>query len=133
MKLGIFATTVLTSCFFIATSAQAANPNHIRQLLQTKECRYCDLLRANLSLANLRGADLRGSDLYSTDLKYSDLREAILTGANLYKSDLRGADLTGAEITGTDFREANMCNAIMPDGTKSKQGCPDALNTTPSK
>jgi uncharacterized protein YjbI with pentapeptide repeats len=136
MKLGFFTkltTTVLTSCFLLAPSAQAANPNHIRQLLQTRECRYCDLLRAKLSLANLRGADLTGADLYNTDLKFSDLREAILTGANLYQADLRGADLTGAEITGADFKEANMCDATMPDGSKSKQGCPPPVSTPPAR
>jgi uncharacterized protein YjbI with pentapeptide repeats len=101
-----------------------ANPNQIRQLLQTRECEGCDLVRTKLSFANLRAANLRSANLYSADLKLADLRDANLIGAILDKADLRGADLTGADLTGAYMSETNFCGALMPDGQKSREGCP---------
>jgi len=101
-----------------------ADPNQIRQVLQTKECQGCDLSRAKLSFANLRGSNLRNVNLFSADLKLADLRESNLIGAILDKADLRGADLTGADLTGAYMSETNLCGAIMPDGQKSSEGCP---------
>ncbi len=100
-----------------------ADPNHLRQVLQTRSCEGCDLVREKLSFANLRGANLRNANLFSADLKLSDLREANLIGAILDKADLRGADLTGADLTGAYMSETNFCGAIMPDGQKSSEGC----------
>jgi uncharacterized protein YjbI with pentapeptide repeats len=100
-----------------------ANPNQIRQLLQTKECEGCDLVRTKLSFSNLRGANLRNANLFSADLKLADLREANLIGAILDKADLRGADLSGADLTGAYMSETNFCGALMPDGQKSREGC----------
>ena len=104
-----------------------ADPNQVRQILQTRECQGCDLSQQKLSFTNLRGANLRNANLSSADLKLVDLREANLIGAILDKADLRGADLTGADLTGAYMFETNFCGAIMPDGQKSSQGCP----TTP--
>ncbi|PZO43526.1 MAG: pentapeptide repeat-containing protein [Pseudanabaena frigida] len=108
------------------TELAVADPNQIRQVLQTKECSGCDLSRAKLSFANLRGANLRNANLFSADLKLADLREANLIGAILDKADLRGADLSGADLTGVYMTETNLCGAIMPDGQKSSEGCPKA-------
>ncbi|MBD2188692.1 pentapeptide repeat-containing protein [Pseudanabaena mucicola] len=107
-----------------ATSA-FANPNQIRQVLQTRECQGCDLARTKLNFANLRGANLRNANLFSADLKLADLREASLIGAILDKADLRGANLLGADLTSAYMSETNFCGAIMPDGQKSVQGCPE--------
>jgi uncharacterized protein YjbI with pentapeptide repeats len=101
-----------------------ADPNHLRQVLQTRSCEGCNLAREKLSFANLRGANLRNANLFSADLKLSDLREANLIGAILDKADLRGADLTGADLTGTYMSETNFCGAIMPDGQKFTGDCP---------
>lgn len=106
------------------TELAFADPNQIRQVLQTRSCDGCDLVRAKLSFANLRGASLRNANLFSADLKLVDLREANLIGAILDKADLRGADLTGADLTGAYMSETNFCGAIMPDGQKSSEGCP---------
>ncbi|AFY68555.1 pentapeptide repeat protein [Thalassoporum mexicanum PCC 7367] len=127
MKLTVFIATLCTATIAnltIGAIAKAENPAHVNRLIMTRQCPYCDLYRANLSLANLRGANLLGADMYSVDLKLSDLREANLAAANLYAADLRGADLTGAILAGADLGEAKLCGAIMPDGIKSKEGCP---------
>jgi uncharacterized protein YjbI with pentapeptide repeats len=110
-----------------------ADPNQIRQVLQTRECQGCDLSRSKLSFANLRGASLRNANLFSADLKLADLREANLIGAILDKADLRGADLSGADLTGAYINETNFCGAIMPDGQKSSEGCPKDATTLPTK
>jgi uncharacterized protein YjbI with pentapeptide repeats len=117
---GLMGAIALTSY----TESAFADPNHLRQVLQTRSCEGCDLVREKLSFANLRGANLRNANLFSADLKLSDLREANLIGAILDRADLRGADLTGADLTGAYMSETNFCGAIMPDGQKSSEGCP---------
>ncbi len=130
--------TLINSCLVISglmgaiasisySESAFADPNQVRQVLQTRECQGCDLSQQKLSFTNLRGANLRNANLSSADLKLVDLREANLIGAILDKADLRGADLTGADLTGAYMFETNFCGAIMPDGQKSSQGCP----TTP--
>ncbi|PZV16991.1 MAG: pentapeptide repeat-containing protein [Pseudanabaena sp.] len=108
------------------TDLAFADPNQIRQVLQTRECPGCDLSRTRLSFANLRNANLRNANLFSADLKFVDLRDANLIGAILDKADLSGADLTGADLTSTYMTETNFCGATMPDGQKSSEGCPKA-------
>jgi uncharacterized protein YjbI with pentapeptide repeats len=127
MKLPVLLTTLLSATIAnlsIMAIAQAENPAHVNRLITTRQCPYCDLYRANLSLANLRGANLLGADMYRVDLKLTDLRDANLAAANLYEADLRGADLTGAILDGADLGNAKLCGTIMPDGIKSQQGCP---------
>ena len=129
--------TLIKSCVIISglisaiapiswTESAFADPNQIRQVLQTRECQGCDLSKTKLNFANLRGANLRNANLFSADLKLADLREANLIGAILDKADLRGADLTGADMTSAYISETNFCGAIMPDGQKSSEGCPKA-------
>ncbi|MCA6502159.1 MAG: pentapeptide repeat-containing protein [Pseudanabaena sp.] len=129
--------TLINSCLVISgltvaiasiswTDQAFADPNQVRQVLQTRECQGCDLSRTKLSFANLRNANLRYANLFSADLKLADLRDANLIGAILDKADLRGADLTGADLTSAYMSETNFCGAIMPDGQKSSEGCPKA-------
>jgi uncharacterized protein YjbI with pentapeptide repeats len=125
MKLGVAIAVMLATSTNFVGSVQAENPLHVRQLLTTKECPGCDLYEANLGPVNLRGANLSNANMYRANLRFADLREARLVGANLFRADLRGADLTGADTFGVDFNEANLCNATMPDGKKSTQGCPE--------
>jgi uncharacterized protein YjbI with pentapeptide repeats len=120
--LGLTGAIALTS----STESALADPNQVRQVLQTRECQGCDLSRTKLSFANLRNANLRYANLSSADLKLTDLRDANLIGAILDKADLRGADLTGADLTSAYMSETNFCGAIMPDGQKSSEGCPKA-------
>jgi uncharacterized protein YjbI with pentapeptide repeats len=99
-----------------ATAAQAENPNHLQQLLSSKECPRCNLAGAglvtnNLAGANLTQANLGGANLSQANLSGANLRGANLTGTSLYGADLTGADLTGANLTNTDFREAYLTGA----------------------
>lgn len=86
MRLKILATTILLTTMGLTAPAIAKSyePNHLKRLLETKQCPGCDLTNADLRGANLRYADLRGADL---------------RGANLSNADLRGANLTGAKLT----------------------------------
>ena len=128
--------TLINSCLVVLgltaiapiswTDSAFADPNQVRQVLQTRDCQGCDLSRTKLSFANLRNANLRYANLFSADLKLADLRDANLVGAILDKADLRGADLTGADLTSAYMSETNFCGAIMPDGQKSSEGCPKA-------
>lgn len=84
---------------------EAANPEHVKRLLETKECSGCDLSGANLSLAilvnaNLRGANLRGANLSGADLTRANLSQADLSSANLNQAYLMMANLDRTNLTG---------------------------------
>ena len=81
----------------------AVDETHLKQLLETKECEYCDLVGADLENANLEGANLWRAKL----------RDANLKGANLYEASLEGANLDGAIF----------CKTTMPDGQFKNSGC----------
>jgi len=77
-------------------AVHAQNPDHVKQLLETRNCAGCDLqnaqiVRANLNNANLTGANLSGAFLYGTTLHNAALKNANFDGANLEGADLRGA------------------------------------------
>jgi uncharacterized protein YjbI with pentapeptide repeats len=123
----------ILGAMFIAPAALAANPNHVRQLLQTGECQGCDLTRANLRNANLRDAkleraNLTGANLTGANLHDADLNDAILRGANLAGADLNDADFSAANLQGANLagarnvKEARFCNAIMPNGRQREMG-----------
>jgi uncharacterized protein YjbI with pentapeptide repeats len=84
-----------------SNAAQAANPSHVQQLLETGFCQGCDL----------RGADLRAAHLLGADLRDADLSNANLENANLEGADLRGANLEGANLAGTFLNSAELNNA----------------------
>ena len=84
---------------------EAANPEHVLRLLETKECAGCDLSGANLSLAilvnaNLRGANLRGANLSGADLTRANLSQADLSSANLNQAYLMMANLDQTNLSG---------------------------------
>lgn len=85
----------------LSNTAQAANPNHVQQLLETRFCQGCDL----------RGADLRAAHLIGADLRDADLSNANLENANLEGADLTGANLEGANLAGTFLNSAALNNA----------------------
>lgn len=62
---------------------------------------------------NLTGANLSGANL----------QKANLEAALLNNADLSHANLKDAELEETDLTTANLCDAILPDGSGSKQGC----------
>jgi uncharacterized protein YjbI with pentapeptide repeats len=98
MKLRYLATLTLLTCLFALKSAQAANPIHVKQLIETYSCARCDL----------KGADLRKAYLIGADLRNADLRGANLVGANLEGADLTGARLNGANLTDSYLTEASL-------------------------
>ena len=67
--------------------------NHIRDLLETKECPDCNFQRANLERLDLRKVDLQGANLQGANLKGTQLGHADLSHADLRHADLEGADL----------------------------------------
>ncbi|MFH2131142.1 MAG: pentapeptide repeat-containing protein, partial [bacterium] len=62
------------------------------QLLRTKCCRNCILVKAPLSRIDLTDADLRGADLRGADFKQATLLNVRLPEPEKY----RGADFSGA-------------------------------------
>ena len=112
---------VLGFCVAIAlgaiSTAIAANPDHVQQLKETRQCASCDLTEAALSGvqlegANLAGANLSNADLYGANLRGANLAGAVLNGANLKLADLSGA--VDADLTGADTDSRTVC----PNGTQ---------------
>jgi uncharacterized protein YjbI with pentapeptide repeats len=108
MKLPILASSTLLTAISLATPAIAANPEHVRQLLSTKECPGCDLSDAGLVMANLAGANLRGANLSRANLSRANLMGADLGGANFTGASLFGANLTGANLHGANLNAADL-------------------------
>jgi uncharacterized protein YjbI with pentapeptide repeats len=63
---------------------------------------------------SLRGADLNRANLQNADLEAADVAD----------TNLRGANLTGANLEEVDLSNAILCEATLPDGSTSTQGCP---------
>lgn len=108
MKRTILASATLLTAISLATPVKAANSEHIRQLLSTRQCQGCDLSNAGLVMANLANADLRGADLRGANLSRSNLMGADLSGANLMGASLFGANLTGANLNGANLNAADL-------------------------
>ncbi|WP_017655519.1 pentapeptide repeat-containing protein [Fortiea contorta] len=116
MNSQILAITVFLTTISLSTSVQAANSEHVRRLLATKECQNCDLtgaglVLADLSGANLSGANLAGANLSRANLSAADLRGANLSGAGLFGVNLSSAKLSGANLAGADLRNSYLMNA----------------------
>ncbi|WP_414529295.1 pentapeptide repeat-containing protein [Nodularia chucula] len=115
MKKQILATAVFFTTIGLATIAQAASFEQVRQLLSTKECENCNLSNAGLVMADLSGANLRGANLTNANLSRANLSGADLSGANLSGAGLFGvnlsqANLTGANLMGADLRSTFLTN-----------------------
>lgn len=105
-------------------SAQPQTSTQLQRLLETNECRRCNLQGVDLRGANLlqRGgasedgvlplADLEGANLSQANLNGAFLRGASLEGANLSGARLGAllnqADLSGADLSGADLRGAQL-------------------------
>ena len=95
----------------LSTSAQAFNPEQLKQLLKTNQCQNCDLSGANLERLNLSGANLQGVNLSSASLLGSNLSNANLEAANLQGASLSDSYLYRANLTGANFSNAILLNA----------------------
>lgn len=124
MKLRVLASTTLLTAISLAIPALAANPEHTRQLLSTRQCEGCDLTNAGLVMANLAGANLRGANLSRANLSRANLAGADLSGANLTGASLFGADLTGANLSGANLAAADLRDSqlIAANLTNAKLG-----------
>ncbi|WP_392532755.1 pentapeptide repeat-containing protein [Nostoc sp. C117] len=116
MKSPIIAIAAFLTTISLTTTVQAANSEHIRQLLATKQCQNCDLtgaglVMADLSGANLSGANLTGANLSRANLSGADLRGANLSGASLFGVNLSQARFSGANLAGADLRNTYLTNA----------------------
>ncbi|MBD2459798.1 pentapeptide repeat-containing protein [Oscillatoria sp. FACHB-1407] len=133
MRLITLAATFLLTLFCFITPAQAANPDHVKQLLEQRSCIGCDLSTAdlrhkdlrgvNLSNANLSHADLSKADLMAVNFKDANLSGADLSDANLLVVNLTGANLENATLKNVNLNSATICNTIGPDKTLSKRDC----------
>jgi uncharacterized protein YjbI with pentapeptide repeats len=86
----------------VATSAWAANPDHINQLESTGKCPGCDL---------------SGASFVGIDLADAQLQNAKLNGANFAGANLSGANFTGVSAVGANFLGADMQGAILEKGS----------------
>ncbi len=114
------ATIIFLSSFNLTIAAQAANSQHVRQLLATKQCPNCDLsgaglVMADLAGANLNGANLSGANLSRANLSGADLRDANLSGAGLFGANLSGAKISRVNLAGADLRNTYLVNAQLTD------------------
>ncbi|MCC5620207.1 pentapeptide repeat-containing protein [Nostoc sp. CHAB 5715] len=110
LAIAAFLTTIM------ATTVQAANSEHVKQLLATKQCQNCNLtnaglVMADLSGANLSGANLTGANLSRANLSGADLQGANLSGASLFGVNLSEAKFSGANLAGADLRNTYLANA----------------------
>ena len=110
---------VLTAAIAIASlvPALAENPDQVKQLRETRQCRGCNLAFAsldgiNVELGDLREADVQGASLYGANLRGANLTGALFTDADLNGADLR--DTKGANLSGAKTDERTQC----PDGTR---------------
>jgi uncharacterized protein YjbI with pentapeptide repeats len=104
-----------------ATTAQAENPTHLRQLLNTGRCRSCDLSYVNFSRQDLSNADLTGANLRGSNLSNVNLSNADLSNADLQDANLNNADLTNAIVQGT-LLDRRTTNQPQRDSNWGRQG-----------
>lgn len=91
---------------FLATSAQAFDPEHMVKLFKTHSCEGCDLSRAEFNDMELANMNLKGANL-----KEAGFEDADLTGINFSGANLEGADFESASIEGVDFSGAFLYRA----------------------
>jgi uncharacterized protein YjbI with pentapeptide repeats len=129
--------TWITGLFLIffcwVLPAQAANPNPVTQLLESRSCVGCNLEKAslqdldlrgvNLSKANLKRANLRGAQLAAVNLREANLQGADLTNADILMVDVTGANLKDAKFDGTSLEHLKICHTIAPNGKLSNRNC----------
>ncbi|NEQ55221.1 MAG: hypothetical protein F6K11_34720 [Leptolyngbya sp. SIO3F4] len=96
----------------VAKPIHAANPDHVRQLLQTNSCPGCDLTDVSLKNLDLRAADLTNANLTGAQFFNTQFVQADFTGANLTDVQLFGTNLTGANLQSANlsgFNTLSLC------------------------
>ena len=113
MEKNIIGTIGFLAMLCITLPASAADPNQVRQLLETGECSGCDLTQADLSNTHLLGADLRNANLEGANLTNTNLEGADLTSANLRATNFTGALMTNTSLNLADLTQANLASVKM--------------------
>ena len=80
--------TLLISINFVGF-VKAANPEHLKQLLDTNQCEGCNLTSANLEGHNLKNANLKNANLKNANLEAANLQGAIIEGVNFEGANLK--------------------------------------------
>ena len=104
--------------FWIGNTATAADQQDLIQLLESRQCRACQLSDVDLAHADLRDADLQQARLQRANLSQARLDGADLNGSDLsftsfQGASLRGADLRNSHLMGTDLRRADLTGALL--------------------
>lgn len=103
----------------IAYLPRLTRPASVRQLLETKQCRGCDLSRADLKYLDLQGVDLEGANLAGANLE----------GTRLGNANLKRTNLTGANLSYADLGCTQVSLKLRADEKKANIGFD--LDTTP--
>jgi uncharacterized protein YjbI with pentapeptide repeats len=107
---------VLTS-LCLTLPVKAENPEHLKQLRETKQCQKCDLSGADLSGADLSFAVLTGANLSGANLTGANLSNADLSRANLRKADLSYTNLNKAYLTNANLHQSKIIGASLNNTT----------------
>lgn len=125
-----FGTVVASLC--LPLSVKAENPEHLKQLRETKQCPRCDLSGVDLSGTDLSFAVLTGANLSGANLNGANLSNADLTGANLTKADLSYANLNKAYLTNANLHQSKFIGASL-NNTRGLPIITAAVPLTPLK
>jgi len=109
---------LVAGCLGIGSTATAADQQDLIQLLESRQCRACQLSDVDLAHADLRDADLQQARLQRANLSQARLDGADLNGSDLsftsfQGASLRGADLRNSRLMGTDLRRADLTGALL--------------------
>lgn len=104
---------VVLASLCLTLPVKAENPEHLKQLRETKQCPKCDLSGVDLSGANLSFAVLTGANLSGANLKGANLKNADLSRANLTKADLSYANLNKAYLTNANLHQTKFIGASL--------------------
>ena len=102
----------------ITSTAIAADQQDLIQLLESGQCRNCQLSDVDLTHSDLRDADLQGAQLQRANLSQArldgaDLSGSVLSFTSLQGASLRGTDLRNSKLIGTDLRGADLTGALL--------------------
>lgn len=108
---------VILTSVCLTLPVKAENPEHLKQLRETKQCHKCDLSGADLSGADLSFAVLTGANLTGANLTRANLSNADLSRANLTKADLSYANLNKAYLTNANLHQSKFIGASLNNTT----------------
>ena len=100
------------------STAIATDQQDLIQLLDSGQCRNCQLSDVDLTHSDLRDADLQGAQLQRANLSQArldgaDLSGSVLSFTSLQGASLRGTDLRNSKLIGTDLRGADLTGALL--------------------